>query len=110
MKKVKQILSVLLIAVMLFGVMPIMSFAVSDAPTFSVSKLSETNDEVKISFNLESGCFGSLDGHDSSSYFWIMPVRVIDFENTADLDSVAEMRSTEISIEEDDVAQFAANK
>ena len=61
MKKVKQILSVLLIAVMLVGVMPIMSFAVSDAPTFSVSKLSETNDEVKISFILESGCFGSLD-------------------------------------------------
>lgn len=31
---------------------------------------------------------GIVDGHDSSSYFWIMPVRVIDFENTADLDSV----------------------
>ena len=30
MKKVKQILSVLLIAVMLVGVMPIMSFAVSN--------------------------------------------------------------------------------
>ena len=49
---------------------------------------------------------GIVDGHDSSSYFWIMPVRVIDFENTADLDSVAEMRSAEISIEEDDVAQY----
>lgn len=47
-----------------------------------------------------------VDGHDSSSYFWIMPVRVIDFEDTADLDSVAEMRSAEISIEEDDVAQY----
>ena len=35
-----------------------------------------------------------------------MPVRVIDFENTADLDSVAEMRSAEISIEEDDVAEY----
>ena len=49
---------------------------------------------------------GIVDGHDGSSYFWIMPVRVIDFENTADLDSVAEMRSVEISIEEDDVAQY----
>lgn len=49
---------------------------------------------------------GIVDGHDSSSYFWIMPVRVIDFENTAALDSVAEMRSAEISIEEDDVAQY----
>lgn len=49
---------------------------------------------------------GIVDGHDSSSYFWIMPVRVIDFEKTADLDSVAEMRSAEISIEEDDVAQY----
>ena len=61
MKKVKQILSVLLIAGMLVGVMPIMSFAVSEAPTFSVTKLSETDDEVKISFNLESGGFTSLD-------------------------------------------------
>lgn len=49
---------------------------------------------------------GIVDGHDSSSYFWIMPVRVIDYENTASLDSVAEMRSVEISIEEDDVAQY----
>ena len=49
---------------------------------------------------------GIVDGHNSSSYFWIMPVRVIDYENTADLDSVAEMRSAEISIEEDDVAQY----
>ncbi len=49
---------------------------------------------------------GIVDGHDSSSYFWIMPVRIIDYEDTADLDSVAEMRSTEISIEEDDVSQY----
>ena len=47
-----------------------------------------------------------VDGHDSSSYFWIMPVRVIDYSNTENLDSVAEMRSTEISIEEDDVSQY----
>ena len=49
---------------------------------------------------------GIVDGHDSSSYFWIMPVRIIDYEDTGDLDSVAKMRSAEISIEEDDVAQY----
>lgn len=49
---------------------------------------------------------GIVDGHDSSSYFWIMPVRVIDFSNTNSIDNVAEMRSAEISIEEDDVAQY----
>lgn len=49
---------------------------------------------------------GIVDGHDSSSYFWILPVRVIDYDDTADLDSVAEMRSAEISIEENDVAQY----
>ena len=49
---------------------------------------------------------GIVDGHDSSSYFWIMPVRVIDYEDTADLDNVAEMRSVGISIEEDDVSQY----
>ena len=35
-----------------------------------------------------------------------MPVRVIDYDDTADLDNVAEMRSEEISIEENDVAQY----
>lgn len=49
---------------------------------------------------------GIVDGHDSSSYFWIMPVRVVDFSDTDNMDSVAEMRSIEISIEEDDVAQY----
>ena len=49
---------------------------------------------------------GIVDGHDSSSYFWIMPVRIIDYEDTGALDSVAEMRSAAISIEEDDVAQY----
>lgn len=49
---------------------------------------------------------GIVDGHDSSSYFWIMPVRVIDYSNTNEIDNVAEMRSAEISIEEDDVAQY----
>ena len=36
-----------------------------------------------------------VDGHDSSSYFGIMPVRVIDYADTNDLDSVAEMNSIE---------------
>lgn len=49
---------------------------------------------------------GIVDGHDSSSYFWIMPVRVIDDGNLITMDNVAEMRSLEISIEEDDVDQY----
>ncbi len=49
---------------------------------------------------------GIVDGHDSSSYFWIMPVRVVDWSNTDSMDNVAEMRSVEISIEEDDVSQY----
>ena len=49
---------------------------------------------------------GIVDGHDSSSYFWIMPVRVLDYEDSGALDSVAEMHSVEISIEEDDVDQY----
>lgn len=49
---------------------------------------------------------GIVDGHNSSSYFWIMPVRVIEYEDTSDWDNVARMRSAEISIEEDDVAQY----
>ena len=49
---------------------------------------------------------GIIDGHDSSSYFWIKPVRVIDYSDTNDLDNVAEMDSAEISIEEDDVDQY----
>lgn len=49
---------------------------------------------------------GIVDGHDSSSYFWIMPVRIIDYSDTNEMDNVAEMSSAEISIEEDDVAQY----
>ena len=49
---------------------------------------------------------GIVDGHDGSSYFWIMPVRVIDKSNSDSIDSVAEMRSNEISIEEDDVYRY----
>jgi len=47
-----------------------------------------------------------VDGHDSSSYFWIRPVRIIDYSNTNETDNVAEMKSAEISIEEDDVDQY----
>lgn len=49
---------------------------------------------------------GIVDGHDSSSYFWIMPVRVVDDTDTDSMDNIAEMRSNEISIEEDDVSQY----
>lgn len=49
---------------------------------------------------------GIEDGHNGSSYFWIMPVRVIEYEDTAARDSVAKMKSAEISIEEDDVAEY----
>lgn len=49
---------------------------------------------------------GIVDGHDSSSYFWIMPVRVIDDSDTDGIDNAAEMRSAEISIEEGDVDQY----
>lgn len=49
---------------------------------------------------------GIVDGHDSSSYFWIMPVRVVDYTNTNEMDNIAEMRSVEISIEEDDVGTY----
>ena len=47
-----------------------------------------------------------VDGHDSSSYFWIMPVRVIDYSNTNDRDNVASMWINEISIEEMDVSYY----
>lgn len=47
-----------------------------------------------------------VDGHNGLSYFWIMPVRVIDYTNTNDSDNVAEMRSAEISIEEDNLSQY----
>lgn len=49
---------------------------------------------------------GIVDGHDGSSYFWIMPVRIIDYSDTNEIDNVAEMNSVEISIEEDDVAEY----
>lgn len=51
---------------------------------------------------------GIVDGHDGSSYFWIMPVRVIDETDTGDIDNIAEMRSAEISIEEYIVERYLA--
>ena len=47
-----------------------------------------------------------IDGHDYSSYFWFKPVRVIDYTNTHDWNTVAEMDSAEISIQENDVHQY----
>jgi len=47
-----------------------------------------------------------VDGHNSSSYFWIQPVRVIDYSDTDDIENVAEMSSVGISIEEEDVDQY----
>ena len=49
---------------------------------------------------------GIVDGHDPSSYFWIRPVRIIDHDDPNGIDTVAEMSNSEISIEEDDVAQY----
>lgn len=49
-----------------------------------------------------------VDGHDTSSYFWIMPARVIDYSDTNNEENVAEMRSAEISIEEDDFSEYLA--
>ena len=49
---------------------------------------------------------GIIDGHNCSSYFWIQPVRVIDFSDTNGIGNVAEMESAEISIEEDDIDQY----
>ena len=43
-------------------------------------------------------------GHNSSSYFWIMPVKIIDeSKNTSGMDNIIEFKQYEISIEEDDV-------
>lgn len=49
---------------------------------------------------------GIVDGHNGSLYFWIMPVRIVDDTDTNDMDAVAEMKSVEISIEENDVYQY----
>ncbi len=47
-----------------------------------------------------------MDGRYGSSYFGIVPVRIIDYTNTDETDNVAEMGSSAISVEEDNVAQY----
>ena len=71
----------------------------------TLSKIKEASLSV-IGRDIFKKEIGIVDGHDSSSYFWIMPVRVIDNSNSDSIDCVAEMRSNEISIEEDDVDQY----
>jgi hypothetical protein len=75
-------------------------------------------DKEKVLVQIKELCFAILgrnifkkeisivDGHDGSSYFWIQPVRVIDFSDTNGIDNIAEMKSVEVSIEEDDVNQY----
>lgn len=48
-----------------------------------------------------------IEGHDSSSYFWIMPVKVKDIaKNSDDIDNVDKYRKLEISIEEENIRAF----
>lgn len=47
-----------------------------------------------------------VNGHNSSSCFWIMPVRFVGYEDDYDYECTAEMNSVEISIEEDDVDRY----
>ena len=47
------------------------------------------------------------EGHDGSSYFWIMPVKIKDTnKNTDDIDNIEECRELEISIEEEDIRAY----
>ncbi len=47
------------------------------------------------------------EGHDSSSYFWIMPVKIKDInKNTDDMDNIEECRELEISIEEENIRAY----
>lgn len=51
--------------------------------------------------------FEIIKGHDPSSYFWIMPVKVRDItQKIYNSEDVDEMRECEISIEEDDIFYF----
>lgn len=47
-----------------------------------------------------------VDGYESSSYFHIKPVRIIDYSDTNEHDNISKMSAAEISIEEDDIAQY----
>ena len=72
------------------------------------------NDILELSFevigrDVFKNRIGIVDGYDGSSYFGIMPVKVIDYSDTDYSENVAEMRSLEISIEEDDVYKYIAH-
>jgi hypothetical protein len=45
-----------------------------------------------------------VEGHDGSSFFWIMPIKMLD--DPSEYPHVSECRAEEISIEEEDVSQF----
>ena len=48
-----------------------------------------------------------IEGHNSSSYFWIMPVKIKDMnKNTDAMDNVEECSELEISIEEEDIRSY----
>lgn len=82
--------------------------------------VADKKDNLKVVDEIKELCFniigkdifrkeiGIVDGHDASSYFWIMPARVIDYSDTYNEENVAEMRSAEISIEEDDFSEYLA--
>ncbi len=69
----------------------------SDCGTNKDCEEKQINNEIRI-----------IDGHDSSSYFWIMPIKVLNYSDTNDWENTASMISLEISIEEDDVDQYLA--
>lgn len=55
----------------------------------------------------EEGRIEIIEGHDSSSYFWIQPVNVKDTEcDTDDWDNVTEFKDLEISIEEENIVAY----
>lgn len=89
------------------GIRKLLDAAVANhySNTQVVTQIKELSLKI-IGRNIFKREIGIVDGHNSSSYFWIMPVRVIDYSNTNEMDNVAEMRSAEISIEEDDIAQY----
>lgn len=48
-----------------------------------------------------------IKGHNTSSYFWIMPVKIIDYNKpTNEIENVDEYRAEEISIEEEIISDF----
>lgn len=61
---------------------------------------------IKEGVNMKEYEIEIKEGHDGSSYFWIMPVKIIDYCDTDDLTNVEEYRKVEISIEEENVGAF----